>query len=206
MRLFFAVLLPEEARKSLLTLQSTLQRWTGKEGIKWESEEHFHFTLKFLGNAPPNSLSCVRRIGREAAGRCAPFETDIENVSAFPDSRRPKTLWAGPGRGVPHLTQLAEYLDSGLAECGFEKEKHRFKPHLTLARVKTQAGEKAVGEMLTSQAKELKKVDKGGVFSVSNVVLIQSELKPQGSVYTVLDSFTLGGVNTPEATRVPADI
>jgi 2'-5' RNA ligase len=189
LRLFFAVTLSEDVCNSLLALQAKLQDRAGREGIKWESADHFHFTLKFLGSAAPESLECIKRVGREAAAQCAPFEIALEGVGAFPDIRRPKILWAGVSRGIPELTRLAEYLDGGLAACGFAKETHRFTPHLTLARIKSPTGEKSAAKMLTLQAKESKKVDKEGVFLARNVVLIQSELTPQGSVYTVLNTF-----------------
>jgi 2'-5' RNA ligase len=47
---------------------------------------------------------------------------------------RPRILWAGPRETPEPLSQLVFDLQNGLQACGFEPERRRFKPHVTLYR------------------------------------------------------------------------
>lgn len=191
LRLFFAVPIPEVVQQAVEVAQKQLRAEMGEDGIRWEKPDKFHYTLKFLGDTSAADKAQAIEAARAAAGQIAPFMLTLGGIGTFPEKRRPQILWIGAKNGVPDLTRLAEYLDRSLAERGFAPETRRFKPHLTLARIKSEAGEKAVAQALNSPQKELEKVDKMEVIPVSDFVLMSSELHSQGSVYTVLETFTL---------------
>ncbi|HXG24550.1 MAG TPA: hypothetical protein VNJ09_08365, partial [Chthonomonadales bacterium] len=58
------------------------------------------------------------------------------------------------------------------------------KAHLTLARIKSYAGEAATARLLRSH-----RVGELGSFVVDRFVLMESILKPEGSEYTVVEEF-----------------
>jgi 2'-5' RNA ligase len=196
MRLFFAILLPEDVRTLLSDVQSELRRAIGHEGVRWEDPGRFHITLRFLGEVASEKLENVKQAGREAAGICAPFTLRIGDIGTFPERRAARVLWAGVENAFPEYTRLAEYLDKALAARGFEpgpgpytSARRQTNPHVTIARVKTLAASKSVERALAGN--NIEKVDKEGVFFVYNIVLVHSELRPGGSVYTVLETFPL---------------
>ncbi|HZP80515.1 MAG TPA: RNA 2',3'-cyclic phosphodiesterase [Chthonomonadaceae bacterium] len=194
LRLFFAVPIPEDVRGSLARVQAELRASAGDNGIKWVAPEQFHYTLKFLGETPEEDVPRAIEAARPVSAQVAPFSLTLAGIGAYPQQRRPQVLWVGATEGVPLLTRLAESLDRSLAERGFAPETRRFNPHLTLARMKTVEGQGMVAKTLTA---EQKRVDKIGVVVVDSFVLMQSELRPAGPVYTVLETFALTYLHPP---------
>jgi 2'-5' RNA ligase len=189
MRLFFAILLPEDVRSLLSDAQSALRPAIGYEGVRWEDPDRFHITLRFLGEVASEKLENVKQAGREAAGVCAPFELDFVGYGAFPSGRQPRILWIGAQNGVPEYIRLDEYLYRALTKQGFDVASRWGTPHITIARAKSDLGTKAMARALALN--NMKKPDKKGVFFVYNIVLVHSELQPEGSVYTILETFPL---------------
>lgn len=172
-------------------VQERLRASAGDNGVRWEKSDKFHYTLKFLGDTPPDRLPLAIEAAREAAAQTPAFSLTASGVGVFPQQRRPQVVWIGAKEGVPVLTRLAESLDERLAERGFEPETRRFHAHATLARAKSPEGQESIAKTFAAEASELNKVDKYGIIPVESFVLMQSELRPAGSVYTVLESFAL---------------
>ena len=193
MRLFFAIVPTKDALSELTAVQSALRDAVGREGVRWEDPGKLHITLRFLGEVAEERLEAVKEAGREAASACPPFSLEIGALGTFPAGRQPRVLWAGVENEFPEYAQLAEYLDRALAARGFPPEGRSAKPHVTFARVKTPAGSKSISRSLTGN--NPKKVDKKIAISVSNVVLLVSELRPGGSAYTILETFPVTALN-----------
>jgi 2'-5' RNA ligase len=85
------------------------------------------------------------------------------------------------------LTRLAGQVESGLARVGFAKEKRSFSAHLTLGRVRSPRNTEALLTALHEFSAE-----KFGTLVATEFQLMQSELRPTGSVYTMLERFPLG--------------
>jgi 2'-5' RNA ligase len=188
LRLFFAVTLPEDVCDTVARVQRELRAATGDEGIRWVRPEQFHYTLKFLGETPEERVLPAMEAARDAATQFAPFDLTLSGLGAFPQLRQPQVLWIGATEGFPLLTQLAESLDRSLAKRRFSSETDRFHPHLTIARIKSPQGRAAAARALD---REQNGVDKIAVFVVDSFVLMRSELRPDGPVYTVLETFPL---------------
>lgn len=95
-------------------------------------------------------------------------------------------VWAGfEGEGEERLRTLATSVESALAPLGFAPEDRSYEPHLTLGRVR---GQPAMLEPLPTLG-ELP------VFRVGRVDLVKSTLGTGGSVYKVVESFTLGSAS-----------
>ncbi len=191
MRLFFAISLAQPVLDAVVITQTALRAIAGDKGIRWSTADQLHVTLKFLGETAEEDLDLALEAAREASSLMAPFTLAIANVSAFPHAKRPQVLWIGASVGVPELTRLAEYLDKSLGTRGFTCEKKRFRPHVTVARVKNLDGETAAGMALDIYLNNAEKADKQGVFRVEEFVLMRSDPYPSGSRYTVLEVFPL---------------
>jgi 2'-5' RNA ligase len=88
-----------------------------------------HMTLVFLGQIADEQLRCVEKTADSI--RSESFDLQVDGVGYW---RRPRILWAGPKVTPEPLYQLVNDLKSGLAVCGFEAERRRYKPHITLYR------------------------------------------------------------------------
>lgn len=207
-RLFFAVLLPEPVREAVLQVQQQLRELVGEEGLRWVAPEQFHYTLKFLGQTAEEHLPDAIAAANTAAMQRKPFQLTVAHIGGpQPHHKREhhaQILYAFvdiEGKSFPLMHGLAESLESALVTQGFVAEKRGYLPHLTLARIRSSVGAKAARKLFNEKCEELFyryncygwfiKVDKIGSFKVDSFSLVQSELRPSGPVYTVLETFLL---------------
>jgi 2'-5' RNA ligase len=148
------------------------------------SPDNLHLTLKFLGDTPTEQIEEVVEVLRESTAEITPFEFDLTGVGAFPRPQRPGVVWAGVERGEPLVT-VAERLAKRLKKLGFPKERRPLAPHLTLARVR-QKPPQLLFDLFEQHA-----ATPFGTVSVAEVAFYQSELRPEGSKYTVLSRVDL---------------
>jgi RNA 2',3'-cyclic 3'-phosphodiesterase len=72
-------------------------------------------------------------VRRASAGQEA-FEIEIDGGGAFPNPRRPRTLWMGVTEGTGELATLAAAVNGELVAAGWPADERPFRAHLTLAR------------------------------------------------------------------------
>ena len=147
--------------------------------LKPVESENIHLTLKFLGEIPQYKVDEVADVVKEISFE--PFEFKVKDVGVFPNLRRPATIWAGISEGVSEVTKVFDELDGMLSKLGFERERRRFHPHLTICRVRSGKNrDQLVEELLRLESQEF------GVINVDRVVLKKSVLTPSGPIYTSL--------------------
>ena len=185
LRLFIAVETPLEIRVQIGAVQAQLKQ-SGAD-VRWEPEDKFHATLKFLGRTEdsqlPDVISSIEKIGHSAA----PLSLQYRGLGCFPSMNTPRVVWVGIEELNGALTPLYESIESAMAALGFERESRPFHPHITLGRVKSKRGHHSLLTTLETITFDSKPV------TVREVAVVKSELKPTGSVYTILKSIALGG-------------
>jgi len=184
MRLFVAVNLSSEIRDRLTAAQDRLRR--AQADVSWVRAENIHVTLKFLGETEEKRLERIRPALAEVARAGTPFSMEVSAVGSF-GGRIPRVVWVGVGDGAESLIQLAGRVEAALARVAFPKERRGFTAHLTLGRVRSPRN----AEALLAALQEFH-AEKFGTLAATQFELMQSELRPTGSVYTVLDRFPLG--------------
>ena len=188
-RTFIAVGIDKIVRDHAVALQEALGR-SGAD-VKWVEPENLHVTLLFLGEVDDRELPAVCRVVADVAAGLAPFEMSVEGAGAFPNARRPKTLWVGVGEGLEELVTLHDALEPPLLDLGcYRREERQYTPHLTLGRVKGEAG---TDQLATALAR---RTDwQGGRVRVREVLVMSSDfsVRPEGPTYTVLGRGKLGG-------------
>lgn len=153
--------------------------------IKSVGRENLHWTVKFLGDVKENEIKQVDHI-RNVLEDYVPFELEVRGVGVFPSMEYIKVIWIGAGEGRRKLKGLIEDIDQCLSEHGFEREKEETVPHITIGRMKSGKRKEGVKETV----KELRD-KKLGTMSVGNVKLFESELTPDGPVYTIKRRYDL---------------
>ncbi len=189
MRLFFALDITPEIRRSLTGYVDLLRR---VPGVRFMGPESYHVTLKFLGE-----VQDVERAKAAAATvKWQSFDVAFREVGFFPNAKVPRVFWAGI-HADERLAQLASTLDEALAQVGFAREERPFHPHLTLARSgsgsptprkdeKPVAGFRALVYMV-----EKNPPPEFGTMTASEFFLYESKLSPRGAQYTKLARFPL---------------
>jgi 2'-5' RNA ligase len=187
MRCFIAIEIDEAIRKALGRLQDELRGKADikKSDAKWVNPENIHLTLKFLGEIKDEQAVDVCNITGDVAGRHESFELDIESVGHF-GGNSARVLWVGMGQNCEKLLELQQDLEQQLDLAGWPKETRKFSGHLTLCRIRNPRA----GVKLAQLAKQYEDF-KLGTMAADSVSVYQSQLTPQGSVYTVLGKYKL---------------
>ena len=189
-RSFVAIELPREATDYLAATQVRLQDMDRGRAARWVHPESIHLTLKFLGEVPETRMASIYDAVHRGCLEHTPFSVTLVGLGCFPNTRRPRVVWAGVREASGALERLQEDLDRHLVSLGFPPETRAFRPHLTLARVRqnaTFAEAEALGQAVVALHSE-QTVD----IWVQSVHVMHSELDPTGAVYTSLQQVRLG--------------
>ena len=192
-RAFLAVEISEDLRTRLSQLQQELKQRISSEvykgaRISWTQPSSIHLTVKFLGDIDEQVVGPLRDAITARVQSHSAIQIPMERLGAFPHIQQPRVLWVGPsgpwdqGEDAKRLAAFHQEVESCCGSFGLVPDGRSLSPHLTLARIKE--GERQVGQALV----------KCGVLDrplalelwVRSVVLMRSELRPTGSVYTKL--------------------
>jgi RNA 2',3'-cyclic 3'-phosphodiesterase len=187
MRVFIAIDIDQETKNALEQLQQKLLNRVNirKTDVNWVSPESSHLTLKFLGDIRDEEITQICDVVKDVASRFKSFELAFEQVGSF-GGKRARVLWVGTADGKELLSQLQAQLDSGLCDIGFSAEAKEFAGHLTLCRIRNPKA----GLKLAEVSKNYKNFKLSSIL-VDSVVVYQSELKPDGPVYSQLGNYKL---------------
>ncbi len=184
-RLFIAVEINEEIRKKLAEFQNALKKLDA--GVGWVAPENLHITLKFIGNIDDGQVGAVVTIIKQTVTHIKPFDLDYTGVGVFPTEKNPRIVFADIVDTGGVLARLHERLDNQLMALGVEHEDRKFVAHLTLGRIKSRRNVMKLIEKLLI----FRNVHFGGAH-VTQVVLMRSDLSPDGPTYTQLYGVEVG--------------
>ncbi|HHU52888.1 MAG TPA: RNA 2',3'-cyclic phosphodiesterase [Clostridiaceae bacterium] len=128
MRLFIAINFNAETRSRLVTLRDELRSDSTKG--RFSAPENLHLTLVFLGEC--NEKQAASAKAAMDAVEFKPFTINIGSVGRFRRSGG-DIWWAGVNDSL-QLIILYNKLTKKLTEFGFQIEKRKFSPHITLGR------------------------------------------------------------------------
>jgi RNA 2',3'-cyclic 3'-phosphodiesterase len=168
-RLFVGLELPASCKTTLLSLDPQLT------GLRWVVEEQLHLTLSFLGNV--DTLAEDRL--REALDRVRvpPFFLPLCGVGVFNVRGQPSVVWAGVGKGHPHLFLLHRRIQDAALHAGLEPDLKPFHPHVTVGRAKGISR-----QVLQPFIRQYAEADLG-LFEVTGFGLYSSLLSPAGAIH-----------------------
>ena len=167
-----------------------------RSGLRLLDAEALHLTLCFLGSRPVGE---VQTLG-DALAACAEesFELSVGAPVWLPP-RRPRTLAVEIRDSGDELVRVQERVSAALAgACDWRPERRRFRPHITLARLRASVGRARRSAALAgvggdvAGAQPLPATPRLG-FRPEAIVLYRSWLAPEGASYQALRSRTLMG-------------
>jgi 2'-5' RNA ligase len=184
--MFVALDLPDAVRAGIA-------RWgegaLGDPALRPVGAESLHMTLAFLGLTPEKEVERVAAAIEEAVGP-APLVELLDPV-AKPTARRAR-LFALPAVS-PGAEQMQARLGGLLTAAGlYEPEKRGFRPHVTVARVRSEGRGSRRPAPVERPPKELPLGLKEAFYGV-RMTLYRSVLQPQGSRYVPLAQVELPG-------------
>ncbi len=182
-RTFIAIDVPEDLKLAIGRIQQELAKLGGGR-VSWAKPGGIHLTLKFLGDVDRDVLDGVVKAVRKAVNGRSDFALKTTERGGFPSLTLPRTLWLGVDGGAA-LTDLRASLQKSLFDAGFPIEGAKFRPHLTVGRVKSLAKGSPIPAKFVEAPLQVFEWHAAGV----NVMA--SQLKPTGAEYSVVETVGL---------------
>lgn len=174
MRCFIGVEIPAEIKKYYEEVQLMF-----RESFRWSAvkSDQIHVTMFFFGNVDWKQAKEIGSILENM--RVDTFELILGEGKFFSRDGKPTVVYAEVASNA--LNTLRSEMSFLLRKFGFDDKP--FKPHLTLARIKSVTDMNHFKDFLQS-LKELR-------FMAKAIKFIKSELTKSGPVYTVLNELKL---------------
>jgi 2'-5' RNA ligase len=186
LRLFLAIELPPPLIVEIGAATEALR--VAAPDAAWVPPDKQHLTLKFLGSVPEERLDRVVALADRVAQAHRVLSMQVGGLGAFPNFRRARVVWIGVEQEA-RLELLHHDLEiAGEAE-GFEIEGRAFRPHVTLARVRTPL------ELETARhlARAARRIDFSATVEVGEITLFESTLAQSGATYRRVHAAQLAG-------------
>ncbi len=184
MRTFFCIPVCEQHRDTFGRTAGRIRSMTSMRA-SWVPRENYHITLRFLGDIDASIIPDLDELSRVLSARVSPFDCLLDRIGAFPSIDRARVLWVG-GLIPISFERLARALSAGLADLGFPRAKKDSVVHVTLARIKDKP-DPGLADAI-ERISPIRPVS----LTVDRIVLMESTLSAQGSVYTPLFTKRLG--------------
>lgn len=175
-RLFVAYDMPDDVRMLICGMGATIP------GARAVPAEQLHLTLKFIGDVEGSMLADIRRALAQIS--TPPLIISLRGVGHFPPRGNPRVLWCGISPEMETI-QLRNSIEKSLADIGIPRERRKFSPHVTLARLRN-SPLKRVTQFLAGNS-----MFETPSFRVDTFRLYSSSLSHGGAVHTVQAEFPM---------------
>ena len=182
-RTFIGVFPPPDTQASIHGIQSLLK--VDDPSVRWEKQNKFHITLKFLGNLTPAQIEHLRSRLLPAVQSVGQCEVTLARVGCFPSVDSAKIVWIGSDRREnTQLSECSTIVESLWVSAGFKNEERLFHPHITLGRVKGKISPLLIKRIENTTFEPIQ-------FLCTELLVMKSDLSPSGSAYSQLCTIPL---------------
>jgi 2'-5' RNA ligase len=175
-RLFIAIDIAEDIRMLICNMGGSIP------GAKSVPSSQIHLTLKFLGDTESSLLDEI--VYALAAIEHEPITIAIRSVGHFPPRGAPRVIWTGI-HPVHNVVKLRNKVEKTLVDIGIERDKRKFSPHITLARLKNSPISRVTRFLADNSMLETPP------FSITEFQLYSSTLSQKGAIHIKEATFPL---------------
>lgn len=150
-------------------------------GFSPVKREKIHLTLEFFKDISEEEISEVE--SALSSINTAPFEMKVQGLGAFPSEDYIRVVWAGVNSSEIFNLQKQAKLHNISSD-----NKHEFKPHITLMRVKNTSKKRK--KKLKRSLREHQD-ESFGTVTVDKVKVLESRMTGEGSKYREISEFKL---------------
>jgi 2'-5' RNA ligase len=188
-RLFVALPVPRTVKAEIEKGLSELRNALPDVAVRWTRREHFHLTLRFLGNVAIDQIDALTNKLRLACRAFDPLQVRAAGIGFFPERGFPRVIWTGVLNKDKQLSALQSAIQSATMEFTTERAEKEFASHITLGRARKIR--RCEAEILTRFAEKMRN-RVFGEWTANNVELFRSELLPDGAHHTLMNTTPFG--------------
>ncbi|MBD3317435.1 MAG: RNA 2',3'-cyclic phosphodiesterase [Chitinivibrionales bacterium] len=176
-RLFIAIDFPQDVKEHIANA------CYGVSSARWVPMEQIHLTLRFIGETDNTTYNAVVDALDSVHGES--FSLQLSGAGHFPPRGKPRVLWLGI-KPQPLLISLQRNIEEALERAGVERERRKFSPHVTVARLRERTRGADIIPFLSVNG-----LFSAGPISVTEFHLYSSILKPEGAIHRIEQTFSL---------------
>ncbi len=145
-----------------------------------------HISLKFLGDLSILEIEKTLLNLQKISSQHQSFKIDLsKNIGLFPGPGRPRVIWIGIEKGYSEVEKIYHDIERSLMKEGFYRKDKDFAAHITLGRIKyLKNSDKFIDDINNIQFKNISQ-------RIRSIELMESNLTPQGPIYTIIKTFPL---------------
>jgi RNA 2',3'-cyclic 3'-phosphodiesterase len=180
-RLFIALIIPEEAKNQIIQIRKSI--YPDEDNLRWEDKSKLHLTLIFIGEVKDELL--------EPISQELNFLENFNKINCtakkfgffFKQKNEPRILWLGLNMD-DSIHSIVDELNNRLSKFLIPIEERKFKAHLTLLRIKRSVSQDFVDKFSNAELPNIS-------FIANEIILMQSKLSSQGSTYKEIKKYNL---------------
>jgi 2'-5' RNA ligase len=176
-RLFVAIDLPDDIKVQIEELCAF-----GMPGVKWVDSKQYHLSLGFIGEVDFDQQDSISTALAKIKNKA--FDLSLGGMGLFPNTKSPRVIWVGVKKSE-ELLKLQKKVEFQLSQIGISKEHKKFRPHITIGRVKSNKI-KRIGDYIAHYD-----MFRTGSFDIQGFSLFQSKLTPSGAIYSKVSTYQL---------------
>ncbi len=176
-RVFIGIPVDNPAQQQINELLSPVVK--SHKGIRWVPEQNRHLTLSFLGDITAGVIGKLVHSMAQAYQGVPGFQTGYATLCRFPGSSG--NIVALVLKADDQLASLSRITQQLLSENGLVPERSRFRPHVTLGRIRD-------ASLFKTKFNQQTNIN----LKVNKITLYQSTLTQTGSIYLALKQIELG--------------
>lgn len=157
------------------------------EKIYWLREQDLHVTLYFVGQTTDEQEQLLQDLLQRFSASVKPFAIHLSAFGLFKRKGKAKILYVDVEESK-ELIDLVDALWRELKGLGFETGAFHYKAHATVARIRNLKHAAEFEQLIAGVRLESKQQVR-----VADLLLYESLLSPQGSVYEPIRRFTFRG-------------
>ncbi|MHA1198933.1 MAG: RNA 2',3'-cyclic phosphodiesterase, partial [Candidatus Heimdallarchaeaceae archaeon] len=147
--------------------------------LKMVNPKILHATLEFLGEISEQQIQQVSQILSEI--KFSKFQLTIKQPGLLPNEKHIRVIYCEMNGNIELLRNIQKEIRVKLKNLGYEVDSRTFKPHLTIARVKSIQNKSELIKVINNLSEFY-----CGEQEISSIKLKKSELSTSGPQYTTL--------------------
>ena len=148
--------------------------------VKWENDDKFHLTLRFLGDINENKIDELIFVLDRLKFEFETIKFTAKGIGFFPNQKYPNVVFVDLEEHGNNSQKLVEFIDRIILNFGVKPDKS-FVPHVTLGRFKRDKRVK-LEKQINVKVEQVE-------IEMDSFYLMRSILTPKGSVYQTVNRF-----------------